>query len=71
MIFKRKTIIFQGSRGGPIFSGGGGGGGGRGLTFFQGMGPNANFYRNLSKFGFPGRGPPIPLLDRRMFCLYL
>ena len=50
--FFGKTIIFQGSRGGPIFygvgggvqlfssGGGGGGGGGR---------PNANFCRNLSK----------------------
>ena len=32
-----KTILFQGSRGGPTFS--------RGSNFFQG-GPNANFYRN-------------------------
>ena len=45
MVISKKTIIFQGFRGVPIFSrrggptcsrGGGGGGGG----------PNANFYRN-------------------------
>ena len=42
-----KTIIFQGSRGGPTFDGVGG----RGPTFFQGWWgrPNANFCRNLSK----------------------
>ena len=51
-----KTIIFQGSRGGPTFYGVGGGvqlfsrGGGGGR-------PNANFCRNLSKLWFP----PDPL----------
>ena len=35
-----KTILFQGSRGGPTFSRGGGG-----PTFSRGD-PNANFYRN-------------------------
>ena len=66
-VFFRKTIIFQGSRGGPTFSKGGlvqlcpGGGG-----------PNAYFHKNLSKFGiFQAGGPPIPPLDPRMFCLHL
>ena len=39
-----KTILFQGSRGGPTFSVGGGG-----VQLFPGGGgggPNANFYRN-------------------------
>ena len=42
MVISKKTIIFQGFRGGPTFSrkGGGGGGGGGGGA------PNANFYRN-------------------------
>ena len=44
MVISKKTIIFQGFRGVPIFSRGGGiqlvpGGGGGG-------GPNANFYGN-------------------------
>ena len=43
MVILRKTILFQGSRGGPTFSRGGGG-----VQFFPGVGgPNANFYRNL------------------------
>ena len=42
-----KTILFQGSREGPTFSGGGGG-----PTFFQ-RGPNANFYRNPYNFRVP------------------
>ena len=70
MIFKRKTIFFQGSRGGPTFSGGGGGGG-RGLTFSRGWVQMAISIETYPNLGFPGRGPPIPLLDPRMFCLYL
>ena len=58
MIFKRKTIFFQGSRGGPTFSGGGGGW--KGSNFFQGVGPNGNFYRNLSKFGFSRQRASYP-----------
>ena len=38
MVISKKTISFQGFRGGPTFSRGGGGGG---PTC-----PNANFYRN-------------------------
>ena len=40
-----KTIIFQGSRGGPTFFGVGGGV----QLFSRGGRPNANFCRNLSK----------------------
>ena len=35
-LITEKTILFQGSRGGPTFS--------KGSNFFQ-VGPNANFYR--------------------------
>ena len=42
MVISTKTIIFQGFRGGPTFSREGGGR----SNFFQGGGPNANFYRN-------------------------
>ena len=38
MVISKKTITFQGFRGGPTFSRGGGGGGSKC--------PNANFYRN-------------------------
>ena len=40
MVISKKTINFQGFRGGPTFS--------RGSNFFQGGGggPNNNFYRN-------------------------
>ena len=61
-----KTIIFQGSRGGPTFYGVGGGvqlfsrGGG-----FQKL-ISVGTYRNCD---FPG--PPIPSLYPRMFCLHL
>ena len=38
--------------------GGGGGGGGGVSNFFQGGGPNANFYRNpFTYLFFPGGGP--------------
>ena len=57
-----KTILmlYKGSRGGPLFSGGGGC-----LTFFQG-GPNANFYRNPYTYLLFSRGSvrtPYPPLD--------
>ena len=47
MIFFWKTVIFQGSRGGPTFYRVGW----RGSNFFPGGGgrPNANSRRNLSK----------------------
>ena len=44
MVISKKTITFQGFRGGPTYSRGGGGG----VQLFPGGegGPNANFYRN-------------------------
>ena len=50
-----KTILFQGSRGGPTFS--------MGSNFFArgGGGPNASFYRNPYNVIFQGGDPdPIP-----------
>ena len=41
MVISKKTIIFQGFRGVPIFSRRGGG-----VQLVPGGGPNANFYRN-------------------------
>ena len=38
MVISKKTIIFQGFRGGPTFA--------RGVQLFPVGGPNANFYRN-------------------------
>ena len=67
-VFFSKTIIFQGSGGGPTFYGGGqffpGGGGGIQMLI------SIETYRN---WDFPCRGsePPIPPLDPRMFCLHL
>ena len=59
---KTILILYQGSRGSPLYSFGGGGG----YNFFQGGGgPNANFYRNpyayllFSRGG--GGGCPDPL----------
>ena len=46
---KTILILYQGSRGGPLFSGGGGGG------------PNANFYRNPYTYLLFFRGCPDPL----------
>ena len=59
---KTILILYQGSRGGPLFPGGGG------SNFFQG-GPNANFYRNpytylLFSRGGGVSGPNIPLWIR-------
>ena len=42
MVISKKTIIFQGFRGGPTFS--------RGPKNFPGGGSNANFYRNPYNF---------------------
>ena len=52
-----KTILFQGSRGGPAFS--------RGSNFLQG-GPNANFYRNPYNLCFSRGGVRIPPQDPHM-----
>ena len=54
-MFFRKTIIFQGSRGGPTFCGGG-----SNFSRGRGRGPNANFHRNLSKLGFSRQGVRTP-----------
>ena len=61
---KTILILYQGSRGGPLFSR-------RGVSnFFQGgggWGPNANFFRNPCTyllFSRGGSGPPIPLWIR-------
>ena len=59
---KTILILYQGSRGGPLFPGG------EVSNLFQG-GPNANFYRNpctylLFSKGGGGAGPPIPLWIR-------
>ena len=55
---KTILILYQGSRGGPLYSGGGGGGGS----------PNANFYRNPYTYLLFSRGrvsgPPILLWIR-------
>ena len=69
---KTILILYKGSRGGPLFSGGGvqlfsrGG-----PTFFQGGGggPNANFYRNTYMYLLFSRGSdrtPYPPLDPHM-----
>ena len=61
-----KTILYQGSRGGPLFSGGGGG-----VKLFPGGGgPNANFFRNPCTYLLFSRGggvrTPYPPLDPHM-----
>ena len=67
---KTILILYQGSRGGPLFSGGcltfsGGGGGGGGSG-----GQNANFYRNPCTYLLFSRGwgvrTPYPPLDPHM-----
>ena len=59
---KTILILYQGSRGGPLFS--------RGVSnFFQGGGPNANFYRNPYTYLLFSRGwclDPYPPLDPHM-----
>ena len=77
-----KTILFQGSKGGPTLSRGGGPNAmvliQRKLYFSKDLGPtlsrggpNANSYRNpynlcFSRGGGGGSGPPIPPLDPHM-----
>ena len=59
---KTTLILYKGSRGGPLFSGGGV------SNFFQG-GPNANFYRNPYTYLLFSRGgvrTPYPPLDPHM-----
>ena len=62
---KTILILYKGSRGGPLFSGGGGGC----PTFSRGGGPNANFYRNPYTYLLFSRGSvrtPYPPLDTHM-----
>ena len=62
---KTILILYKGSRGGPLFSGGGGGV----SNFFRGGGPNANFYRNTYMYLLFSRGSvriPYPPLDPHM-----
>ena len=61
---KTILILYEGSRGGPLFSRGGGV-----LNLFQGGGPNANLFRNPCTYLLFSRGggvpdPPIPLWIR-------
>ena len=65
-------ILYQGSRGGPLSSRGGDvklfPGGGM-ANFFQGGGPNANFFRNPYTYLLFSRGgcpDPLPPLDPHM-----
>ena len=61
---KTILILYQGSRGGPLFSRVGGG-----SNFFQGGGPNANFFRNPCTYLLFSRGgvrTPYPPLDPHM-----
>ena len=61
---KTILILYQGSRGGPLFSRGGGV-----SNFFQGVGPNANFFRNPCTYLLFSRGgvrTPYPPLDPHM-----
>ena len=62
LLLRKLYILYQGSRGGPLFSRGGGV-----SNFFQG-GPNANFFRNPCTYFLFSRvgvsGPPIPLWIR-------
>ena len=65
---KTILILYQGSRGGPLFSGGGGGGE---VQLFPGGGggPNANFYGNPYMYLLFSRGgvrTPYPPLDPHM-----
>ena len=62
---KTILILYKGSRGGPLFSGGGGGRGGC-PTFFQGGGGVQMLFSietHIRTCYFPGgvSGPPIPL----------
>ena len=61
---KTLLILYQGSKGGPLFSRGGG------SNFFQGGGPNASFFRNPYTYLLFSRGvgvrTPYPPLDPHM-----
>ena len=64
---KTILILYNGSKGGPLFSGGAGGGGVQ--LFPGGGGPNANFYRNPYTYLLFSRGSfrtPYPPLDLHM-----
>ena len=64
---KTILILYKGSRGRPLFSGGGGGGGVQ--LFSRGGGPNAYFYRNTYMYLLFSRGSvrtPYPPLDPHM-----
>ena len=64
MVISKKTIIFQGFRGGPTFSRGGGGC----PRFSRGGGPNANFYKTHITCDFPGGvRTPYPPVDPLVF----
>ena len=67
---KTILILYQGSRGCPLFSRGGGGGGGLSNFFQGGGGPNANFFRNPCTYLLFSRGggvrTPYPPLDPHM-----
>ena len=61
LLRKPILILYQGSRGGPLFSGGGGGGGGGEVSnFSRGGGLNANFYRNPYTYLLFSRGEGCP-----------
>ena len=62
----KKSIIFQGSRGGLTFCRGGG------SNFFQGGGSNCLFpIKPHITCGFPGgSGPPVPPLDPHLHCTH-
>ena len=67
----KKSIIFQGSRGGPTISGGGGGGGVS--NFFQGGGVSNGIFliEKHITCDFPGgvRTPCPPPLDPHLDCI--
>ena len=64
---KTLLVLYQGSKGGPLFSRGGGGGGVKLFPGGGGGGPNASFFRNPYSYLLFSRGvsePPIPLWIR-------
>ena len=66
---KTILILYKGSRGGPLFSGGGGGGCVQLFPRGGGGGANANFYRNPYTYLLFSRGSvrtPYPPLDLHM-----
>ena len=64
---KTILILYKGSRGGPLFSGGGGGV----SILFSRVGPNANFYRNTytpaSNLGYPAPPPGQFFMGAKLF----